>query len=439
MHQFKTICSRQLARELTTKLGAWLPNAQPQTSPRWKSFFEHSTQHLFLPADQPHTYYQVSTHTHLEFSLARYNLRGPKQRVKAAELPKEAIPVQPTTDGGSSCVNRLTTPVIRSSHPAILPTSFQDYIDALDMWKRELLQGISQTTDFDTLSRHLRQGDQLWLCSDGGAKRNTGSFGWVIATSTIMLWECIGMATGWYANSFRSESVGQLALLVFLETFLDYYQLHDIAIPAFPESAPWLRITKDNQGLIDRIKSGLATKTMFAGAGLSPEYDVVHDILETTRRLPIPLTWEHVKGHQDKKRKWYKLTWMETLNVRADKHATSGLAQVSDPARTICMIPSSKVTLRIHNTDITSQYATHLRKAATCPAMLQRAHKHYGWIPAQFEMIDWKAHHDALRKLRFNEKKFVTKFIHQSLPMGKVFHKIDPSQAMTCSSCKVKT
>jgi hypothetical protein len=95
-------------------------------------------------------------------------------------------------------------------------------------------------------------------------------------------------------------------------------------------------------------------------------------------------------------------------------------------AWTISMIPSSKVTLRIHNANITSHYTTHLCKAATRPTMLQRVHKHYGWIPAQFEMIDWKAHHDALQKLRFNKKKFVTKFIHQSLPMGKVFHKIDP-------------
>jgi hypothetical protein len=102
-------------------------------------------------------------------------------------------------------------------------------------------------------------------------------------------------------------------------------------------------------------------------------------------------------------------------NVHADKHATSGLAQVSDPAQMISMIPSSKVTFRIHNTDITSHYATHLRKAATRPAMLRRAPKHYGWVPAQFEMIDWKAHHGALRKLQFNEKKFVTKCIHQSL------------------------
>jgi hypothetical protein len=33
---------------------------------------------------------------------------------------------------------------------------------------------------------------------------------------------------------------------------------------------------------------------------------------------------EHVKGHQDEKRQWYELTQMESLNVRADSHATSG-------------------------------------------------------------------------------------------------------------------
>jgi hypothetical protein len=181
----------------------------------------------------------------------------------------------------------------------------------LDKWKRELLQGIFTTSDFDTLSQHLLQGDQLWMFSDGGAKRNAGSFGWVIATTTMMIWECIGTTTGWYANSFRSESVGQLTLLVFLEAFFDYYQLHNIFIPTFGDSTPWLRIATDNQGLINRIRSGIATKTTFAGAGLSLEYDVVHEILEITRQLPIPLTWEHVKGHQDDKRKWYKLTWME--------------------------------------------------------------------------------------------------------------------------------
>jgi hypothetical protein len=79
--------------ELTTKLGAWLRSAQPQKSPQWKAFFEHSTQRLFLPADQPNTYYKVSTDTRLDFSLARYDLSGPKLIIPAADLPTKGIPV----------------------------------------------------------------------------------------------------------------------------------------------------------------------------------------------------------------------------------------------------------------------------------------------------------------------------------------------------------
>jgi hypothetical protein len=110
---------------------------------------------------------------------------------------------------------------------------------------------------------------------------------------------------------------------------------------------------------------------------------------------------------------------METLNVRADHHATQGLANNTNPSRIIHNIPSSNVTLRIQETMITSHYATHLRKAATRPAMLRHFQKHYKWSKQTFD-VDWKVHHGALQKLRFAHKKFVTKFIHQILPMGDI-------------------
>jgi hypothetical protein len=98
--------------------------------------------------------------------------------------------------------------------------------------------------------------------------------------------------------------VGQLAILVFIEVYLDYHQLHDIQIPQFKAVAdPWLRIATDNQGLIARIKTGVATKTVFAGAALSPEYDIINEILAIITRLPIKLVWEHVKGDTKMKRR----------------------------------------------------------------------------------------------------------------------------------------
>jgi hypothetical protein len=204
-----------------------------------------------------------------------------------------------------------------------------------------------------------------------------------------------------------------------------------------PKTKPWLRITTDNNGLISRITTGTATITAFAGAALCSEYDVVHEIVEIERRLPFRLQWEHVLGHQDQKKKWYELTWMETLNVRADAHATAGLNVPGAPATIVPLMPSSKVALRIDRIDITSKYAIHLRKAATKPAMLNLFYIHYGWNLLDVESIDWKAHCGALRKLTYSGKKFATKFIFQLLPMGKTYHKIDPTQSITCSSCKV--
>jgi hypothetical protein len=226
--------------------------------------------------------------------------------------------------------------------------------------------------------------------------------------------------------------VGKLSLLVFLEVYIACYGLHDVSTPiSLPDTKPWLRIATDNDGLISRIT------TAFAGAALCSEYDVVHEIVEIERRLLFRLQWEHVLGHQDQKKKWHELTWMETLNARADAHATAGLNVPGAPATIAPLMPSSEVALRMDRIDITSKRATHLRKAATKPAMLNLFHIHCGWNLLDVDSIDWKAHHGALGKLTCSGKKFATKFIFQLLPMGKTHHKIDPAQSVTCSSCKV--
>jgi hypothetical protein len=168
-------------------------------------------------------------------------------------------------------------------------------MDRLPIWKAELLAGTFISHQIDTFREYLLQAHPLLMCSDGGAKGNTGSFGWVIAIPEKAIWESIGTATGWYANSFRSEGIGQLALLVFLETYVEFYKLQDIPCPPPTPKSPWIQIATDNQGLITRIREGLESKTKFAGAGLSSEYDVVNEIIKITRRLPFPLVWEHVR------------------------------------------------------------------------------------------------------------------------------------------------
>jgi hypothetical protein len=104
---------------------------------------------------------------------------------------------------------------------------------------------------------------------------------------------------------------------------------------------------------------------------------VVHDILEIDyEMLAIPLMWEHVKGHQDDTKKWYKLRWMESLNIQAYKNASISLnTALQMPVHTISMIPFSKVSLQVKLMDLTSHYDMHLHNAATQPAMLQHTRK----------------------------------------------------------------
>ena len=86
------------------------------------------------------------------------------------------------------------------------------------------------------------------LCSDGGAIRHSNSYRWAIATDTLFLWECSGTATGWFVYSFRSEGIGRLALLVFLEAFPTYYQLLKINPPVRLE--PFSHTTNSSRSIL---------------------------------------------------------------------------------------------------------------------------------------------------------------------------------------------
>jgi hypothetical protein len=216
---------------LTAPLGDWCADYNPQASPRWKSFFSQSTQRLFVPVrHQPARFQQLSASARLAFGLACYDIRGTPVFISASDLPADAMPAQPTTGGSFLRVNRPHTPSIPSPLPVPTTNSFPDHIAALPPWQNDLLQGTSQANKLYRLCQHLRAGTRLLLCSDRGAKQHMGSFRWAIATATAttILWECSGRATGWFANSFRSEGIGQLALLAFLEasTCLSITVLH---------------------------------------------------------------------------------------------------------------------------------------------------------------------------------------------------------------------
>jgi hypothetical protein len=105
---------------LKERLGAWYPDSAPQSSPRWATFFSHSSQRLFvLVPTQPERLRQISTPTtRLDFSLTNFDLRETPTIIAATALPSDAVPrsFQPTTSEHFLRVNsvRLISMILSS-------------------------------------------------------------------------------------------------------------------------------------------------------------------------------------------------------------------------------------------------------------------------------------------------------------------------------------
>jgi hypothetical protein len=271
--------------------------------------------------------------------------------------------------------------------------------------------------------------------------KHVGSIGWVIATDNEVLWECSGSTFGWYANSFHSEGLSHLSLFVFLRAFITFhrptvFQPPSIVETVRPQHGPWIRAATDNQGLITRLAQAFQRSSApFPSDALRAEYDVIISITSIVQSLPLPIQWEHVKGHQDLVVPKEELTRMQQLNILADALATQGLTRATACRLSPCL-PESIVELCVQSTTITSHYATHLRKAAGSEDFFRCFKTTYKWDADTVNLLDWDAHLAAIQKLSFAEKRFVTKFNFQWLLTGKQQQKIDPAQPTPCPSCR---
>jgi hypothetical protein len=429
---------------LVQPLGAWLPGSRPFQLARYPAFLEPTTKQLYLPTSDTSPSYEVvhpldRRMTHF-ISYDVDALPAPIHQVHA--LPELSVPVELIPQGELIKVEKSRTPGAVPPAPAPLPpTSFTDYCEGLPPWEQQLIAHIRPHASTIALQACLSRGVPLYLCSDGGALKHVGSIGWVIATEDEVLWDCTGFAFGWFANSFRSEGLSHLSMFVFLQRFILYYKV-DVCCPAPPADAalpmrrPLLRAATDNRGLLLRLAQAQhRLSSPFPSDALRAEYDVISGLTSIIRSFGFKIHWEHVKGHQDAVVPVDQLTRMEQLNILADALATEGL-DIAEPQRTCYFITPSIVELRVNHTTITSHYATHLRQAAGSEDFFKWYITNYHWNTVEINFIDWDAHLAAIRKLTFNEKRFITKFNFQWLPTGHQQHKVDSSQSTICPSCQ---
>jgi hypothetical protein len=99
-------------------------------------------------------------------------------------------------------------------HPSA--PDFETHLARLPHWERYLLEHVTSSLPFQDVAKILSEYGGIGV-SDGSSARSLGSFGWSLATPEGQrLARCAGLVYGNDPSSFRSETTGLLAILLFL-------------------------------------------------------------------------------------------------------------------------------------------------------------------------------------------------------------------------------
>jgi hypothetical protein len=157
--------------------------------------------------------------------------------------------------------------------------------------------------------------EEVITCVSDGSNNQTqdfGSFAWILHSENVgNIINGYGFVPGFPVSSFRAESFGKLAWLVFLNEFCYYHHIR------------WkctIRSYCDNLGVTKRTKIGMTHLQLTHT--LAPSFDVLREISIQQEEALLQICTQHVKGHQDRVKKADQLTLPERINIEADDLAT---------------------------------------------------------------------------------------------------------------------
>jgi hypothetical protein len=311
------------------------------------------------------------------------------------------------------------------------PNTFEDYIDQLEDWERNLLRTTGNVRDTKDITTRIITSDKTYMVSDGGMANGYGSYGWIIANEDEIT-KGSGEAEGAkeLMQSFRAEGYGMLAALRYI---LHAFKYTD----NWPEKATTIHMYCDNLPLIQRIgwheKRIVTTpKDVFRS-----DYDLevaIKETIDTLRERKIHIKEKHVRGHQDKHAEYDNLSRAEQLNVHADTEATTALQEHSK-IEDYNQMPTIISMLYHQNLPITSKETETLRQLYGQIKYSEHVTNRENWKPATYATVWWEAHRRSLTKLEDNDRTRITKFVNRILPTNTKLHQQDTQHSTKCPSC----
>jgi len=169
-----------------------------------------------------------------------------------------------------------------------------------------------------------------------------------------------------------------------------------------------------------------------------------HHRLDCRRRhlslsLLMSATLFVVVNHQDTKSD-HQLTTPERLNVDCDHRAANVPLPCTAPnIQKNPPITASYPHVRINGQIIHRQIQYQLRDAATSREYQEYLQNKFQWTDATTAQVHWKMHQLANQRLSPSERRIISKFIHEWLPLLDRYHVQSSSISNICPSCRGAT
>jgi hypothetical protein len=154
--------------------------------------------------------------------------------------------------------------------------------------------------------------------------------------------------------------------------------------------------------------------------------------LKRLRKQKILINIEHIKGHQDCRKK--TLTHNKILNVEADKLATESLLM-----KTIKNTKPNFATasIMINELLLTADCKKNIRSAYLSMDLREYMLNKNNWTDSTIDNIWWEVHKSSIRSLSTTTKRLIQKFIRNKLPTNyrqNIYYSYKPSKCRKCNS-----
>ena len=165
------------------------------------------------------------------------------------------------------------------------------------------------------------------------------------------------------------------------------------------------------------------------------DIDITLELFKCLESHPFAYVFNHIKGHQDDKTPYHKLTRPSQLNVQADELATEALRdQQWDTTPVFHPMPHCKVYLKSKGIYQCNHELLTCRTAFPLQQSKSYFQKRYQWTDHVYDAIDWIAFRNT-RKRMDTRHTFVTKLVTGWLPVNQRQARMEniPARCPMCS------